>query len=220
MPHKKTFRDLALEFHRRLPDRIRTYLHNIGLPDAVICRYLLGWNGDRITIPITNKDRQIAFFKLAKDPEGKDSPYMLSWPEGSIELYGWERIPDNHERLVICDGEFERLVLEAQGFPTVTSTGDAGTFLPEWAEAFEEIPKIYICFRNSAFGDDATGSVAALIPRARIVYLPEEVGYSGGVAEFFLRLDKGREEFEQLLDIAQPLVPTSIRLSSNDAHDE
>jgi hypothetical protein len=41
----------ALGYHRRLPLRIRTYLTETrGLSDDVICRFLLGWNGFRITI--------------------------------------------------------------------------------------------------------------------------------------------------------------------------
>ena len=68
--------------------------------------------------------------------------------------------------------------------------------------------------RNNNSGDDAVGSISALIPRSRIVYLPEAVGYGGGGTEFFVRLGKSRDDFESLLDTAQPLVPASVRLNS------
>jgi hypothetical protein len=43
-------------------------------------------------------------------------------------------------------GEFDRLVLEANGFPAVTSTGGAATFRLEWADAFSNIPEVYVRF--------------------------------------------------------------------------
>src|ERR1700744_645206 len=84
---------LALSYHQRMPDRIREYLHQRGLPDPVICRFLIGWNEQRITIPITNSDKKVVFFKLAKDPmDTSNSPVMTASTERGIELYGWERI--------------------------------------------------------------------------------------------------------------------------------
>jgi hypothetical protein len=46
-------RSVSFGYHRRLPARIRSYLMETrGLPEEVIDRYLLGWTGVRITIPI------------------------------------------------------------------------------------------------------------------------------------------------------------------------
>ena len=36
---------LAAKFHRALPERIREYLHSRGIPDEIINRHFLGWNG-------------------------------------------------------------------------------------------------------------------------------------------------------------------------------
>src|SRR5947208_10195222 len=137
----------AEEYHRNLPQRIRDYLREQrGISDAVIDLRLLGWNGSRITIPIFDQGGSFAFFKLAKDPEDNtDGPKMLTSPGGHAELYGWERVLSSPERIIICEGEFDRLVLESRGFGAVTSTGGAGTFRPEWAGAFSEIPNVYVC---------------------------------------------------------------------------
>src|SRR5207245_8515253 len=129
--------ELAREYHQNLPSRVRRYLaEDRGVRDEVIERHLLGWNGNRITIPVFDRSGGFAFFKLAKDPEDKtDSPKMLATPGAKAELYGWERALAKPDQLIICEGEFDRLVLESHDFAAVTSTGGAGTFRREWSEA-------------------------------------------------------------------------------------
>src|SRR5262249_51188284 len=117
---------LARKFHTDLPSRIRKYLNGRGIPDEMTDLNLLGWNGWRISIPIFDRDGEIMFFKQVKDPEDKnDGPKMVAWPKGHLELYGWENLKDNPSTIIICEGEFDRLVLEANGLKAVTSTGGA-----------------------------------------------------------------------------------------------
>src|SRR2546426_2616706 len=199
--------ELAREYHRNPPKRIREYLQRVrGIADATIDQFLLGWNGSRITVPVFDREGRFAFFKLAKDPEDKsDTPKMLATPGAHAELYGWERVLVKPEQIIICEGEFDRLVLESRGLAAVTSTGGAATFRREWAEAFREIPTIYMCFDNDTAGREGAERVARLIPQARIVRLPEEVGEGGDVTDFFVRLGRSRDEFVGLLEAARPL---------------
>ncbi|MGH9462292.1 MAG: CHC2 zinc finger domain-containing protein [Vicinamibacteria bacterium] len=201
---------LAREYHEALSPRIRAYLHGRGIPDPLISRYLLGWNGTRIAIPIQNRDGEVAFFKLAKDPEDRsESPKMLA-PRGMrYELYGWEQLLARPQRLIVCEGEFDRLVIEAQGYPAVTSTGGAGTFREEWAKDFASIEEVYLCFDRDEAGWRGTQRIGRLIPHARVVVLPEEVGEGGDVTDFFVRLGRSREDFEKLLTAAKPVPPSS-----------
>src|ERR1043165_20540 len=119
--------DLAVQYHNALPERIRQYLNQRGIPDQQIDAHELGWNGSRITIPVVNRAGELAFFRLAKDPEDQSAgPKMMSTRGAHAELYGWAEVLKNPRQIVICEGEFDRLVLEAQGFTVVTSTGGAG----------------------------------------------------------------------------------------------
>lgn len=208
---------LAKEYHHCLPLYVRQYLERVrGISAEVIDLHLLGWNDWRITIPIFDRDGQFTFFKLAKGPDDQtDSPKMLASPGAHAELYGWERVLANPERIIICEGEFDRLVLETQGFAAVTSTGGALTFRPEWAEAFREIPGVYVCYDNDAAGQAGAKRVARLIPHARIVNLPEEVGEGGDVTDYFVHLGRSREDFDSLLKTAQPLPQQERAVSSN-----
>jgi len=197
---------LATEYHRALPDRLRNYLHARGISDELIALHRLGWNGQRITLPVTDRDGVVTFFKLAKDPEDQsNSPKMLTATGASIELYGWERVLANPYRLIICEGEFDRLVLEAQGFAAVTSTGGAGAFRAEWATDLKSIPEVFLCFDRDEAGRKGALRVGQLLPHGRIVQLPEDVGAGGDVTDFFVRLGHTRDDFSALLDTATPV---------------
>jgi DNA primase len=199
---------LAAEYHEALPPRIREYLNGRGIPDVLVDFHLLGWNGTRISIPIFDRDGRLAFFKFAKSPEDRsDSPKMLATPGARVELYGWEDVLYRPEELVICEGEFDRLALKAQGFRAVTSTGGARTFRPEWARELSAIPSVYVCFDRDEAGRLGAEQVGRLIAHAKVVTLPEEVGEGGDVSDFFVRLGRTDDEFRALMAQALPVPP-------------
>jgi hypothetical protein len=226
MINTSTSLDRALQYHEAIPLRIGHYLNSRGIPDAIIGRYMLGWNGKRITIPVFDRDGNVLFFRFARDPQdNRPGPKILSPAGASAELYGWEQLGTQPERIIICEGEFDRLVLEGQGFPAVTSTGGAGVFRPEWAEHFKAIPEVYICFDRDEAGHRGAIRVGGLVPHAKIVELSEEVGYGGDVTDFFVRLGRTREDFLTLLEESapapqpevEPRVPTrSLDSASNE----
>jgi DNA primase len=202
--------DVALQYHDALPKQLRQYLNGRGIPDEIVNSHILGWNGWRITIPIYNRKGEVTFFKLAKDPQDeRPAPKMLTSPGAGVELYGWDRLLQKPERIIICEGEFDRLVLEAQGFFAVTSTGGAATFRPEWAKAIRSIPQVYVCFDRDQAGRNGAMIVGLMIPHAKVIELPEAVGESGDVTDFFVRLKRSAEEFLMLLNEAQPVNPAA-----------
>src|SRR5437867_3318192 len=102
--------EVARRYHDSLPPRIREYLNRRGISQEIIDLHLLGWNGERITIPIFDREGCLAFFKLAKDPEDLlPGPKMLTPAGAHVELYGWERVRVKPCRIMICEGEFDRL---------------------------------------------------------------------------------------------------------------
>lgn len=208
MTQESDLLDRAMEYHRKLPERIRRYLNGRGIPDEIIAGHLLGWSGWRITIPIYNRTGEIEFFKLAKDPEDPaETPKMYATPGARAQLYGWDRVLQNPDTIIVCEGEFDRLVLEARGFAAVTSTGGAGTFLAEWAEPLRSLTNAYICFDHDEAGRLGAQRVARLLPAARVIQLPDEVGEGGDVTDFFVRLGRTEEDFRALMAAAQPLPP-------------
>ena len=199
-----TLRDRAAFYHRQLPEAMRRDLNGRGIPDTFIEKYLLGWNGKDITIPIADHDGDIVFFKYAKSPSsGSRAEATQSEPNGPFELYGWDTLLRQPARVVITGDEFSRLVLEAHGFPAVASTGGSESFKEEWAQHFEGIEHVYVCLARGEAGARGAARIAALIPKARVVELPEEVGESGDISDYFVRLSKNRAQFEALLRAAE-----------------
>jgi len=194
---------LAFRYHAAMPRRIREYLNGRGISDRMIEEHVLGWNGERITFPIFNREGKLAFFKLAKDPEDQEGPKMVIPLGGSAELYGWEHVDEKSWQVVICEGEFDRLVLEDHYIPAVTSTGGAGVFRPQWAEALAAIREVFICFDRDEAGKRGALRVARLVRHTKIIELLEEVGEGGDVTDFFVRLGHTREEFLHLMQAAQ-----------------
>ena len=204
---------LVGEYHRNLPERIINYLHRRGIADEMIAVHRLGWNGQRITIPIFTREGELAFFKLAKDPEDPtDSPKMLTARGGSLELYGWEQLLAKPSRIIVCEGEFDRLVLETNGIPAVTATGGAGSFRAEWATHFENIAEVYLCFDRDDAGRRGALRVGEFLPNAKIIDLPEDVGTGGDVTDVFVRLGRTRDAFLELMIGSRPVpvVPPAL----------
>jgi len=196
----------VLRYHKLLPVRIRRYLRNRGISDSVIDQFRLGWNGQRITIPVYDRNGHFVFFRLAKDPDSTlPTAKMLSASGTQAELYGWEHLRAQPKEIIICEGEFDRLVLETQGFVAVTSTGGAGTFRADWAQYFLDIPYVYVCFDLDDAGHIGAERIARLIPHARVVRLPSELIRGGDVTDFFVHAGKTAKDYRALLDRAQPL---------------
>jgi DNA primase len=196
-----TPRDIAERFHRSLPEEIRSYLKGRGIPATFIDRQLLGWDGTRITIPVFGGEGgEVLGFSYAKPPAFLfGNSEMESDKELAPELYGWETLARQPHRVMICEGEFDRLVLEARGFPAVTSTAGADVFLEEWVPYFAEIKHVFVCFNRSAASNAAAKKVQQVLPSARIAKLPAEVGEEGTVSDFFVALEGTPLDFEIVL---------------------
>ncbi len=189
--------------HQLLPKTVRRYLNGRGIPDTVIDRYTLGWDGKHITIPVENRDGEVLFIKTASPAkDGASRPRTKIAAQSPLELYPWSTMRRQPGRIVICASELECLLLEARGFLAVCSTGGAERFAPEWSAEFRDIPHVYACFNRDPEGQRAAERVQAVVAPARIVRLPEAVGRGGGVAEFFIDQRNTAIDFEALLAAA------------------
>ena len=186
--------------HEALPENIRQYLNGRGITDAIISEYKLGWGefyGKMwITIPIKDIEGNFVFFKLRRDPsKGKEK---ITYPSGiEAQIYGWEILQDNPDKVFICEGELDRLILISKGIPAITGTHGAGTFKQDWAEKVKKCKDIFVCYDNDQAGKQGAEKVLKMISnsnnRTSLITLPPEAGEAGDITDYFIKL-KGNPE--------------------------
>lgn len=199
--------NLVEKCHQALPAHIRQYLNARGIPDALINEFKLGWGKFYkkwwITIPIKDESGAFKFFKLRKDPDNNDdeTPKYITYPRGAeAQIYGWETLQNTNGRVVICEGEFDRLVLLSKGIPAITSTHGAGTFKKEWVGKIGKERKFYVCFDKDDAGRKGAKKVAELIRNngnkneTFLINLPEEAGEGGDITDYFIRLNGNADD--------------------------
>lgn len=196
----KTSHEQIEEWHLNLPQEIRDWFgEDRGLTNEIINQAKLGWDGTSVIIPIPDGKGGWLYAKKRQPPgkEGVSPRYLL--PTGAkTALFGRETLL-GAKSVVICEGELDALVLRSHGFIAVSSTSGAGTFDESWIVEFEGIPSVSIIYDNDDPGRSGALKVGRLIPHARIVNLPEEVGEKGDVTDFFVKLKKKSGDFEELL---------------------
>lgn len=188
-----TEKDVA-KYQKALPENIREYLHERGITDKLITERQLGYGSfygaNWITIPIRDISGELAFFKLRRDPFWPEVNKYMFYPVGSeTMLYGAENLIDNNNSIVICEGEFDQMILWKEWIVGVTSTGGVGTFKEEWISRFSSLSKIYICFDTDEAGkkwaEKLINRLSIRFPEKQIyrISLPEDKGKD--ISEYF-----------------------------------
>ena len=215
---KKVFDPEIVETcHRQLPAEIRQYLNNRGLTDDVIDKSKLGWweskVGNRISIPVGDEDGVPIYLKLRQDPnDPKKGNKYIFYPGGNASLFGVEFLKNEKDRVFICEGEFDCMLLQSKGMTAVTSTAGAGTFKPEWVDKFADKKEVYIVFDLDKEGQDGMQKVAEKLSAIKTlsvftITLTEEVGAKGDLTDFFTKFNG---TVERLLELSRPFVKTEV----------
>jgi len=189
-----------------LSEKARTWLiAERGLSEEIIEKYGIGYNGREIVIPIKDRHGEHVFNKYRRNPfiKSEDQSKYRFDKGATAQIYGWEHINEPKDRIVICEGEFDKLVLETHGISAITGTNGAPTFKDEWVEHIKELPsEVFICMDSDYAGLKATEKLSGKLLEARIIELPDE----GGVKDVTDFVNKhGIEKFRVLMDQARGL---------------
>lgn len=194
-----------------LPQEIRQYLNYRGITDEMIEKKKLGWGyfygKNWITIPIKNFSGNYTHFKLRENPLEKegDAKYMF-YPAGNpATLYGYETLQGS-TKVVLCEGEFDQMILEGNKIAAATSTAGAGTFKREWLEFFHGCQEIHVCFDLDEAGKKGASRVIqelSVVSGAKIhmITLPSELGEGGDITDYFAKGYTAEDLFAQYSEL-------------------
>jgi 5S rRNA maturation endonuclease (ribonuclease M5) len=127
-----------------------------GLSDATLKKYEIGWDPkrQRNTIPIRDERGNVVNVRLYN---AKKDPKVINYTEGRhkygspARLFGLDELVRYQGKpVILCEGEWDRLILQQEGFVAVTGTHGAGVFRPEWIAHFrdKDIVVLYDCDRE------------------------------------------------------------------------
>lgn len=114
-----------------------------GLSEQTLKKHCIGWDTkrQRNTIPVRDEKGNVVNVRLYN---AKKSPKMINFVDGKFKygsparLYGLDEMRDYQgDSVFFCEGEFDRLLLQQEGFMALTGTAGASTFRPEWGETFK-----------------------------------------------------------------------------------
>lgn len=199
-----------------------------GLTDETLNKFMIGWDGERITIPIYDENCELVNLRRYKWNSYEDSTKMINYEDqfgnayGENRVYGIEHLTDDRCKAIVwCEGEWDRLVAEQLGIPACTMTAGANNFRIEWLKLLKRKKRIYICYDNDAAGKRATEFLVEQLRGTTEVYVvnwPAEWREKGDITDYIVKDGKTREEFRDLfapIDACDetPIVP--LAASSN-----
>lgn len=196
-----------MDWHLNMPDIRRAYWLKRGLFDQTINDFMLGWDGKRYTIPhlyrlvpfgvkrrVSQEEMSAAIQRNEEHARQitADNPAITEQalkkmlpapPEKYTSVTGsraglfnadalW-----NTDRVVICEGEIDAMLLTQYGYPAVSSTVGAGTWKADWVKLFSSVRQIWILYDNDDAGRKGSSLVFSTLRRAKIV------GYPAGIKD-------------------------------------
>lgn len=183
-----------------------------GLTDDTLREFQLGWDGERITIPVYDEYNTLVNFRRYKWNSTDDQWKVLNYVDeydnayGEVRIFGLDRVVDDSVDYVVwAEGEMDRIINEQHGFPTACATSGAGTFKPEWTKYFRNKKRVYVAQDNDEAGRNATQRLCEKLYRVVDVYIvqwPEDFPIKGDITDFYTKCNLSTEDFQKLLDNA------------------
>ena len=128
--------------------------------------------GECIVIPVDDIEGKFIFNKYRRNPMEDIKPKYTYDKGAKVSLYAMHKAKD-HKRILITEGEMDTLVAWSANVPAVTSTGGAMSFQKEWSDLFTD-KEVVLCFDNDPAGAEGMVKTLAIIPHAKILFIPDK----------------------------------------------
>lgn len=163
------------EWNSRLmnsPKALEAFVSERGITKRTILAHEIGWDGQRYTIPIYGEDGELLNVRRYKMNASAQADKMLNIAgHGAAQIYGLDVLAKN-DKIVITEGETDRLLLQQHGQPAVTHTAGAMTFRPQWGPLFEG-KEVWVCYDNDETGKKGAQKVRNILKNFAEVHIME-----------------------------------------------
>jgi hypothetical protein len=192
--------------------RVKAFLLNRrGLTEETLTRFKIGWDIERVTIPIPDETGQ--FCNIRRYSAGtQGARKMLSYTDengeagyGDAILFPIENL--QADLIGIHEGEMDTLLANQLGLKAVTATGGAGTWSDSWTESFRG-KDVYICYDIDRAGQNGARKVAmklyGVARTVKIIHLPISDPPDGDFTNYIVDLGHTRDDFDRLVEQTAP----------------
>lgn len=187
-----------------------------GITRETADKFKLGFDGERITIPI--EDASGTFINVRRynpfSTKSDDKYLNLKGAFSTKNLFPISQV--RSKKLIFAEGEFKALALIQRGFNAITSSGGATHWNNEWNGYFKGVDVYFVYDVDRAGRRNANAHAKRLYPFVNRVYLvelpidPIEFPH-GDVCDYFGVMGKTAEDFQKVLDAAKPWQPNQVR---------
>lgn len=184
---------------------VRKYLKEVrGITDSTLDKFSIGFDGDRVTIPIYNEFNELVNVRRYKWNSYENATKMINYEDeqgntyGETRLYGVENLVNDVEGVVLCEGEWDRLIAEQNGIPAVTATAGAGNFNSAFFDYFRNKKYVYVCYDNDEAGRMATTFFLENAPKGPIYYImdwPADLPPKTDISDAFVKFGYNKSSF-------------------------
>lgn len=201
--------------------RIKSFLLNKrGLTEDTLSKYKIGWDIERVTIPIYDNHGNcinIRRYSAASRSGHKMLSYRAGY--GDAVLYPIENM--KNDTIILTEGEMDCLLANQLGYNAVTVTGGANTWREDWNQLFQN--KIcYICYDVDRAGQTGARKIATKIyPVAslvKIIHLPINDPPDGDFTNYIVDLGHTKDDFDRLIEETRAFTLGDQTLNSNEEH--
>lgn len=179
-----------------------------GFTDETIERWKLGWDGQRVTIPVWDSDGKLRNVRRYKR-DAADGDKMLPLATGSEAATRLHPpIVGKFDELILVEGEWDMMLMQQNGFDnTLTVTSGAGIFKQDWVPDFAG-KKVTIWFDNDDAGRKGATRVANMLAPVASVAIANVPGLppKGDATDFFAGQGRDVDELRGYLLEAVPVV--------------
>jgi len=186
-----------------------------GITEETVKQFLLGYDGERLWIPISVGGRWVNVRKHS--PNKKSQVKTLSYRSGFGTVKLWpDTVLKGVDHILLCEGELDCILANQLGFPAMTVTGGAGTWKDEFTEMIKHLKEV-----DAVYDIDLAGRAGAALVLKKLskfigvlkdVRLPITSPANGDLTDYIVTYGATAEDLKTLIKETLQYVETTEEL--------